>query len=72
MTVGKATDVLVELIDEGTDIVKSAFKYTLTNYVENLVLRANINWGPLGAKSGQSFNSPTLKATDESTACGGL
>ena len=38
LVVGKATDVLVELADEGTDTVKSAFTYALADNVENLVL----------------------------------
>jgi Ca2+-binding RTX toxin-like protein len=38
LVVGKAGDKLVELADEGTDTVKSAFTYTLSDNVENLVL----------------------------------
>lgn len=38
LIVGKATDVLVELDTGGTDTVKSAFTYVLTDFVENLTL----------------------------------
>lgn len=41
LIVGKATDVLVELDAQGTDTVKSAFTYVLSDFVENLVLIGN-------------------------------
>ena len=38
LVAGKAGDKLIEFADEGTDTVKSAFTYALTDFVENLVL----------------------------------